>query len=343
MVCRFHSGITRTKRARILLLVVLEMCIVRELVSKILKTILVGTILVVGAIDVAYLISQVSPLLFQLLGGEHLVVATWLMALFTTILSIFAIIQGIATWNHLKAFRQTQTWDRLRTHSEKLIPPLKQWIELSNVQAGEAHLEHANVTLSYIWNPGGREGNALEYHVRTGQKRAWREWVDLSKDFNEHQERSLSFFRKLEALVKQRVHLPSWCGKGEKPNEWFNSLRCAEIVYKSLFSEADADYYLKKNGPKVSEDRLHTMSWPQGQEIAMTRSMTECQKIQQAVSNLIAEPTIVQEAEELAERRKDIKTRQQLFTLSRLNKWLGIIELGGVLRGQCEYCWDLHL
>jgi len=311
---------------------------VKKWVLDVLKIlVIVGSVIVVS-----YFLSQVWPLMFELLGGNHLVVATWVMAFFTIVLAIFAMISGITTWKQLKAFRKAQTWDRLRAHSEKLVSPLTQWREKSVVSPGSLRLQHGNFAFSGLHAPHGRHFDALYEHVRTGYSREWQSWESLFTEFHDHSTKLEEFFRKLNALMKQRVRLPTRSGKGKRPKEWFNSFRCAEIIYNVLFEVIPASYYFKENQPKISERKPYTMSWPPGQDVAVTQNMTECHVIEEAVRDLVSEPTIVEEAKELVKKSRVIDQRLRDLR-EQLGVWLGIIELGGVFSGECQYCKSLEL
>jgi len=280
----------------------------------------------------------------KLAESYQLVVATWVMAGFTIILAVFAILQGIATWKHLKTFREAQTWDRLREHSGKLIPILGQWIQcIANASPGELNIEHGNAAFSTLTKPSLKYTpmHALLEHLKTGYKEDMKAWERLEREFEDHRNSSKNFFDMLNDELKQRVRLPSHYS-GKEPEEWFNSLRCAEIVYSILIGKLEAEYYLKDNPPKIESYRSgYAMEWPPGITIART-NQTECVVIQEAITDLIKDPKMIKEGHRLLETARkiggDLKS-----SLDQLQTLIGIIELGGILEGNCVYCQRLRL
>jgi len=284
-------------------------------------------------------------MLFELCERNHLVAATWVMAIFTIILAVFTILQGIATWGQLKAFRESQTWDRLRVHSEELKAILLEWIEkTAPASPGELKIRYGNPVFSTLAKPSHKYFAALWEHMKAGYKKDAETWERLEREFKDHRENSKNFFRMLENEMKRRVRLPTYSFKGRQPEEWFNSLRCAEIAYSVLTAAIEAKYYLKDNPPKIETHKSgrYEMGWPHGTTIAMTKNKTECVVIEQAITDLIKDPKIVKEANKLLETAREIVRYLDDFR-GQLNTLIGVIELGGILEGNCKYCRRLKL
>lgn len=310
--------------------------IVRILVRRIIPTIVL-IIIAVLAVWLGW------PVFFEFCGRDHLVAATWVMALFTTILAVFTIIQGYATWGHLKAFREVQTWDRLRKHSEKLKPALLEWLEKVSVSPGRMETRYGDVAYATLERPSHKYFRALWEHIETGYKNDARIWETLEHKFKVHTENAKKFFRMLEEKVKQRVHLPTYSSKDKPPEEWFNSYRCAEIVYSILTGRLDANYYLEDNPPKIKQSKsgYHEMSW-NSIAIAIISNETERIFIEQAITDLIKDPKMVNEGNRLTETAQHITELLSSFR-NELGTLIGVIELGGILDGDCEYCRRIKL
>lgn len=274
----------------------------------------------------------------------QLVMATWVMAGFTIILAVFAILQGMATWGHLKAFRETHTWDRLRVHSEKLKPILTDWVKSTRVTPGELTLQHGGVGLPSLTMPTHTYSEALWEHMKTGCEKDAAAWIRLEREFQDHRESSKKFWNMLVNEMKRRVRLPTYSYKGKEPKEWFNSLRCAEIVYLILTGEIPAAYYFEDNAPKIETDGIgrYQMMWPRGTTIARTKNETECAVIEQAVTDLTKDREMVRQGNKLSETAQDIGKRLGNFR-DQLEMLIGVIELGGILGGDCKYCRRLKL
>ena len=309
---------------------------------KRLLSILLGVTLTAIVISLLWL---AWPMLFKIFERNHLIAATWVMAWFTIILAIFTILQGIATWGHLKAFREAQTWDRLRVHSEKLKPILFEWIEkTAPASPGELGIRYGNPVFSTLARPSHEYFSALWEHLKTGYKKNAETWERLEHEFKDHKENSGKFFLMLDNEMKKRVRLPTYYSKGKQPEEWFNSRRCAEILYSVLTGKIEANYYLKDSPPKIGPPKSgrYPMQWPPATTIAMTKNKTEFVVIEQAVTDLIKDPTIVRKANKLSETARDIGECLDNFR-DQLSMLIGVIELGGILEGDCKYCRRLKL
>ena len=302
-------------------------------------------VILIGVVIASLLL--LAPYIQSIPETYHLIVATWTMAIFTVILAAFAIIQGIAAWEHLKAFREDQTWDRLRAHSKKLEPILHQWNqEAAMASPGKLEVKYGNPVFSTLSSPFHEyfASIAVWEHMKTGYKKNLETWEKLERKFNHHKEESMKFFHMLENEMKRRVRLPTYSFKGKAPEEWFNSLRCAEIAYSVLTGKNEAKYYFKDQPPKIErhKSRRYEMGWPPGTTIAMTNKKTECTVIEQAVTDLIEDSRMVREGNKLSETAQDITEGLDNFR-GQLQTLIGIIELGGILEGDCKYCQRLKL
>jgi hypothetical protein len=295
------------------------------------------------AILTSYLLWQIWPLLLALGERDHLIVATWIMALFTIVLAVFTVLQGIATRGQLKAFREAQTWDRLREHSKKLGPVLSEWIEkLATVTPGKLSIEHGKPSFSILVKPSHVNLDALWAHIETGYKDEAAQWQWLLAASMHHRRKSENFFKMVHDKIKRRVRLPTYFYRGKEPDEWFNSLRCAEIAYSVLVGEVQADYYLKDNPPKISKSKPHELQWPAGTTVAKSNHETQYTVVQQAVTDLMNDPTMIREASQLAGEARRISDSLNFFQAF-LKKSINLIQLGGILEGECEYCCQLKL
>ena len=274
----------------------------------------------------------------------QLVMGTWVMAGFTIILAVFTILQGVATWGQLKTFREAHTWDRLRIHSEKLRPILIEWADKTVVSPGELNVEYARVGLGSLTKPSHKYFGAFWEHMKTGYKKDAEIWNTLKHEFKDHRDDAKNFFLMLENEMKRRVRLPTYSSKGKEPEEWFNSLRCAEIAYSVLTGKIKAEYYLKDSPPKIEpfKSTFYRMQWPPATTIAITKNKTECAVIEQAVTDLLEDPKMVKEGNMLSAIARDIDEKLGHFR-DRLQTLIGVIELGGVLEGECNYCRRLKL